>query len=71
MNCPACAANLGKINGKGEPMVRGRGLVLKADGAVMLCPKCGGDVQFTREIATALNSRLFLLPGRRVERGRP
>lgn len=61
MICPHCTANLGKINGAGEPMVRGRGLVLKAMSVVMICPKCGEDAPITGELAKALSARLMLI----------
>lgn len=67
MMCPGCRANLGRINKAGEPMVRMRGFVLKAEGVVALCPKCGGDVPFTTEIARALQSRAaWLVPKARA-----
>ena len=62
MKCPACAANLGRLNAAGEPLIRNRGLVLKAEGVVALCPRCGKDVPFTAEIAKALQQRMWLLP---------
>lgn len=63
MMCPACRANLGRITARGEPMIRNKGLILKADGIVALCPKCGADVPFTAEITRALNRGApWLLP---------
>lgn len=60
MICPGCQSNLGHINKSNEPMVRGRGLVLKADGVSMVCPKCKGDVPLSTEVAKALQHRLVL-----------
>lgn len=60
MICPRCNANLGHINGSGEPMVRTRGLVLKAEGVTAICPKCGGDVPIEGDLAKALGARLLL-----------
>lgn len=60
MKCK-CGANLGRINGAGEPVVRTAGLVFKADSPVMVCPRCKSDVPFTPDLAKALQSRLALL----------
>ncbi len=54
MNCPNCGAELGKVNSSGEPMVRMAGMVLKAEGAVMICPKCKGDVPAGEAMQKAL-----------------
>ncbi len=43
MKC-RCGAELAQVNAKGEPMVRTRGMVFKAAGVCMVCPKCKGDV---------------------------
>ncbi len=60
MICPSCQAHLGHMNKDGEPMVRNRGLVFKADGVVVVCPKCKGDVPMTTDFAKALTDRLVL-----------
>lgn len=54
MKCPNCSAELGRVNGQGEPMLRTAGLVLKAEGAVMICPKCKGDVPAGADMHKAL-----------------
>lgn len=67
MRCPGCNAQLGHITAAGEPMIRNRGLVLKAEGIVAVCPRCKGDVPFTADLAKALQSRIVLFfspPGR-------
>lgn len=61
MKCPACLAELGHVNGRGEPMIRTRGLVLKAEGVAALCPKCKADVPVEGELAKALRSRLLVV----------
>lgn len=42
-------------------MIRGAGLVLKADRPVMVCPRCKADVPFTADLAKALQTRLALI----------
>lgn len=54
MKCPTCQATLGKVSAGGDPMLRTRGLVLKAEGLIAMCPKCGGDVPATGELRKAL-----------------
>lgn len=61
MKCPSCLADLGQINARGEPMIRTRGLVLKAEGIAAVCPKCKGDVPVEGEMAKALRSRLLVV----------
>ena len=61
MICPNCTANLGRINSAGNPMVRMRGLVLKAEGVAAICPKCKADVPIRGELAKALGARLLLV----------
>lgn len=61
MICPKCSAEIGHVNRKGEPMLRGRGLVLKTRSVAMVCPKCAADVPVTGEFAKALQARLFLV----------
>ena len=59
MKC-RCGAQLGRVNAGGEPMLRTAALVLKANGPVMVCPKCKADVPFTPDFAKALQHRLAL-----------
>ena len=66
MKCRACQANLGQVNRAGEPLLRNRGLVFKADSVVALCPRCGGDVPFTAEITRALRRHVFIIPKKGV-----
>ncbi len=61
MRCPGCGASLGHINALGEPMIRMRGLVMKAEGVSIVCPKCKGDVPVEGELAKALSARLLLV----------
>jgi len=61
MRCPRCTAELGKVNRKGEPMIRTRGLVLTAEGVTAVCPKCKESVPVAGEFAKALSARLLLV----------
>ncbi len=54
MRCPHCQATLGQVSAGGDPMLRTRGLVLKAEGVVAVCPKCRGDVPASGEFRKAL-----------------
>ena len=56
-----CGAHLGALSSGGDPMVRTRGIVLKAAGFVLVCPKCRGDVQPTPDLAKALGERMRLI----------
>jgi hypothetical protein len=60
MICAGCGSHLGHINKDGEPIVRNRGLVFKASGVIMVCPKCKRDVPLTADFAKALTDRLIL-----------
>ena len=54
MQCPRCQAQLGQVSAGGDPMLRTRGLVLKASGVTVICPKCKADVPATGELRKAL-----------------
>ena len=58
MKCNACFAEMGHVTAGGEPMLRTRGIVLKAEGAVALCPRCKADVPLAGELAKALGDRI-------------
>lgn len=58
MRCPTCSAGLAHRNAAGEPLLRLRGLVLKASGVVAMCPACRGDVPVQGEVARVLSARL-------------
>jgi regulator of protease activity HflC (stomatin/prohibitin superfamily) len=60
MKC-RCGALLGQVNSAGEPIVRTRGVVFKAESVVLVCPSCRADVPITGDFAKALTSRLRLL----------
>jgi hypothetical protein len=62
MKCAKCLTALGHINARGEPMLRTRGLILKAEGVSAVCPSCKADVPVTGEMAKALASRLLVIP---------
>jgi len=42
-------------------MVRTRGVILKADGVVVVCPKCKSDVAISPDFAKAMQTRIVLL----------
>lgn len=54
MRCPKCQAVLGQVSASGDPMLRTRGLVMKAEGMVAVCPKCRGDVPASPEFRKAM-----------------
>jgi hypothetical protein len=59
-----CGAELAQLNKAGEPIVRNRGLVFKADGGVVaVCPKCKSEVEMTRDVAQTIGRRLLLFKG--------
>lgn len=60
---------MGQINARGEPMLRTRGLVLKAEGVAAICPKCKGDVPLEGDMAKALRARLLIVVPRRPAGG--
>ena len=60
MICPNCRSELGKISSAGEPMIRGRGLLLKAESVSVICPKCKHDVPLSNEMAKALQERITI-----------
>lgn len=59
MICPKCQARLTHRNRNGDAMIRTKGLVLKADGAVAICPKCAADVKFNLDLLKVLPTLLF------------
>lgn len=61
MKCGGCQAQLGHVNPRGEPVMRTRALVLKAEGVVAVCPKCKGDVPLSGEMKKALSARLLVV----------
>lgn len=60
MRCP-CGENMVRLSRDREPMLRAKGLVLKANGVAAICPKCSADVPIAGELAKALSSRLLLV----------
>jgi hypothetical protein len=54
MGCPKCRAALIQRNAEGEPILRNRGLVLKATGWVALCPRCRAEVPFSPDALRAV-----------------
>ncbi len=63
MICPGCGAGLGRINPRGEPLIRARALILKAECVAVVCPRCKGDVPVEGDLAKALSARLLLVFG--------
>jgi uncharacterized protein YbaR (Trm112 family) len=62
MTCPHCRAQLTQRNRVGEGLIRNRGIVIKADGPVLICPKCRGNVRFDPQILTLAPLVVFRTP---------
>lgn len=66
MICPHCRANLLQRNHHQEPIVRCRGIVLRASGPVLICAKCRAEVPFNPAILqgpqVAISLRRHALP---------
>lgn len=50
MKCRHCSAILTQRTRVGEPLIRTRGIVLRADGPSLICPKCKADVAFSLDL---------------------
>jgi hypothetical protein len=59
MTCPKCKAVLTHRNRDGNAMIRTKGLVMKADGPVAICPKCTADVKINMDLLKVLPTLLF------------
>jgi uncharacterized protein YbaR (Trm112 family) len=59
MICPHCKATLTQRTKVGEPVIRNRGIIMKADGPVLICPKCKSDVGFNLDLLKALPILIF------------
>jgi len=57
--CGHCSANLKQENRKGETLLRNRGVILKSDGLVFVCPKCKGDVRLTGEMLGKIKEKIL------------
>jgi hypothetical protein len=60
MKCGACGATLTQESQGGEPLLRNRGMILKASGPVVICPKCKADVPLSPPWAKALQQSVVL-----------
>lgn len=60
MKCPHCHADMAHLNAAREPIIRTRGLVLKASGLSLVCPRCKGDVTPSQELQKAMSNALVL-----------
>lgn len=60
MICPHCKANLVRPNSAGEPVLRTRALIFKAESIVAACPKCGNDVPFSPDAMHTLHRTAVL-----------
>ncbi|CAB4137421.1 hypothetical protein UFOVP326_28 [uncultured Caudovirales phage] len=60
MKCPHCQADMAHLNAAREPIIRTRGLVLKASGLSLVCPRCKGDVAPSQELQKAMSNSLVL-----------
>jgi hypothetical protein len=66
MNCPKCHATLMRRNSAGDAIIRNRGILLKASGPALVCPRCRADVPFQADLLVkALPVLLLHRPGRR------
>ncbi len=65
MRCAGCGAELGHVNERGEPALRTRGLILKAEGVAVSCPRCRADVPLQGEMAKAITARLLVVVPRK------
>jgi hypothetical protein len=54
VKCGHCGSVLGGESRAGDPIIRNRGLILKAGRIVLVCPKCKHDVEPPREIKDQL-----------------
>ncbi|HWY23515.1 MAG TPA: hypothetical protein VNX47_01265 [Nevskia sp.] len=54
MKCPACDYQLVTETSTGHPIVRNRGILIKAGALVLICPKCKGDVAPSQEVMKTL-----------------
>jgi endogenous inhibitor of DNA gyrase (YacG/DUF329 family) len=52
--CPECGANVVHRTPTGDTMLRGRGLVLKADSLALVCPRCKSDVPLSQTATKAV-----------------
>lgn len=50
---------MGHISAAGEPLVRTRGVMLKAEGIILICPKCRADVPLAGDLLNAMKVLLF------------
>lgn len=60
MRCPHCQTELLRTSASGHPMLRNRGLVLREDHLIAVCPRCKGDVILNQTLSKALQNRLIL-----------
>lgn len=60
MKCPHCQANMIRESRDGDPMIANRGLILKDDHIVMICPKCGGNVALGQTLTKAVQQTAIL-----------
>jgi uncharacterized protein YbaR (Trm112 family) len=60
LNCPHCKTNLSRTSASGEQMLSMRGLILKANGLTLVCPKCKGDVPVWPDAMHEMHRRIVL-----------
>lgn len=58
--CPHCHANLASVAASGEPLLRARGVILKATGLALVCPRCRGDVPLSQSLHQQIHQRVVL-----------
>lgn len=60
MMCPHCNANLERASRTGEAMIANRGLIVKSDHLIAICPRCKGDVPLNQTIHKAVQQAAVL-----------
>ena len=54
MICPACKVDIATRSKSGETLLRNRGLIIKSDAIVLVCPKCSGDIPLSQTMHKAV-----------------
>lgn len=60
MNCPHCHANLVRAGRDGDPVIANRGLIIKSDCLIAICPRCKGDVVLNQTLHKAVQQSVVL-----------
>lgn len=60
MICPACHANLNRRGAGGDTLLKARGVVVRANGVILICPRCKADVPMGPEEMQRLHKSAVL-----------